>query len=135
MIGFGKVLRDDRVAIGPLCVMPEMKRINLFVRRNVPALGYTGDGMQIVRIFGNETLQERGNDVERADTVYDLRIEILDFLAVALVQNLEPVASFDVGFGTMTREEQTCAERENAGERMRLRVLATAPLPSRTFSK
>jgi hypothetical protein len=135
MIGFGKVLRDDRVAIGPLCVMPEMKRLILFVGRNVPALGYTGDGMQIVRIFGNETLQERGNDVERADTVYDLRIEILDFLAVALVQNLEPVPSFDVGFGAMTREEQTRAERENAGERMRPRVLAPAPLPWRAVCK
>ena len=91
--------------------------------------------MQVVRIFRNETLQQRGNDVERADAVYDLRIEILDFLAVALVQNLEPVAPFDVGFGTMTREEQTRAERENAGERTRTRVLATAPLPLRIFSK
>ena len=107
MIRFGKVLRDDRVTIRPLCVMPEMKCINLFVRRNVPALGYTGDGMQIVRIFGNETLQERGNDVERTNAVHDLRIEVLNFLAVALVQNLEPVPSFDVGFDAMTREEQT----------------------------
>ena len=58
--------------------------------------------MQIMGILGNEAFQQRGNDVERTDAVYDLRVEILNFLAVAFVQNLEPVAFFDVGLSTMT---------------------------------
>ena len=94
---------DDRIAVGPLRVMPEMKRVNLFVWRNFPSLGYAGDRMQIVRVLGNETLQEGRDDVERTDAIYDLWIQVLHFLAVALVQNLETVAFLDVGFSALTR--------------------------------
>ena len=100
-IRIDEVLRNDRLAIGPLCVMPQMKRVNLFVRRNFPTLRHAGNGMQIMGILGNEALQQRGNDIERTDAVYDLWIEVLHFLAVALVQNLEPVAYFDIGLSAM----------------------------------
>ena len=100
-IRIDEVLRNDWLAIGPLCVMPQMKRVNLFVRRNFPTLCHAGDGMQIMGILGNEALQQRGNDIERTDAVYDLWIEVLHFLAVALVQNLEPVAYFDIGLSAM----------------------------------
>ena len=67
--------------------------------------------MQIMGILGNEALQQCGNDIERTDAVYDLRIEILHFLTVSLVQNLQPVAFFDVGLSTMaggaTKEKKT----------------------------
>jgi len=104
-------LRNDRLAIGPLCVMPQVKRVNLFVRQNIPALRHTGDRMQIVRVLGNETFQQRGNDVERANAVHDLWIEILHFLTVSFVQNLQPIAFFDVGLSAMaggaTKEKKT----------------------------
>jgi len=110
-IRIDEVLRNDRLAIGPLCVMPQVKHVNLFVRQNIPALRYTGAWMQIVRVLGNETFQQRGNDVERTNAVHDLWIEILHFLTVSFVQDLQPVAFFDVGLramaGAATKEKKT----------------------------
>ena len=67
--------------------------------------------MQIVRILAHQTFEERGNDVERADTVDELRIEVLHFLAVALVQNLKAIAFLDVGFDAVTLRSEAKAKR------------------------
>src|SRR5438132_8004396 len=81
--------------------------------------------MKIVRIFCNKSLEQGGDDVERTDTVNEMRIEILHFLTVALVQNLQARAFSDIGFRAMAAREQD--ERDYAGERTRLACCLTRP--------
>jgi hypothetical protein len=53
--------------------------------------------MEIVRILTDESFEQGGNDVERADAVDQMRIEILDLLAVSLVKDLEPISFLNGG--------------------------------------
>src|SRR5918996_3930173 len=62
--------------------------------------------MKIVWILGNEAFQKRRDDVEGTDAIYDLWIEILHFLAVAFMQNPEPISSFDIRLGAPTRDAE-----------------------------
>ena len=69
--------------------------------------------MKIVRIFGDETFQECRDDVVFADTVNELRVEILHLLAVAFVQDLFAIAFLDVALGTMAggqAEQRDCTK-------------------------
>ena len=71
-----------------------------FVRRDFPSLGDSGDGMEIVRILGHESLEQRGEDVKRTH-VDDVGIEVLHLFAVSLVKDLETRALIDRGLRTM----------------------------------
>ena len=51
--------------------------------------------MKIVRVLADEPLEQRGDDVERANAVDQVWIEILDLFAVSFVKNLEPVPFLD----------------------------------------
>ena len=54
-----------------------MKCINTTVRGNFPPLGLSWDGMKIVRIFADQSLEQGGDDVMFDDSLHGLRIEIL----------------------------------------------------------
>src|SRR5713101_7230028 len=106
--------------------------------------------MKIVWIFGDEAFEQRGNDVERANAVYDVRIEVLHFLAIAFVQNLQAIAVFDVRFrlvaGGLAEEKNEKPQMETDVHRLQKvvaallssaepnqRRLVQAPLPLRIF--
>src|SRR5688572_425885 len=82
-----------------------MERVDFFVGRNFPAFRHAGDGMKIVRIFSDQSFEQGGNDVERADAVDEMRIEILDLFAVSFVKYLEPISFFDRGLNSLARDQ------------------------------
>jgi hypothetical protein len=53
--------------------------------------------MEIVRILSDESLEQGGDDVEGADAVYQMRIEVLNLFAVSFVEDLEPISFLDGG--------------------------------------
>ena len=53
--------------------------------------------MKIVRILADESLEQRRDDVECADAVDEMRIEILDLFTVSFVEDLEAITLFDCG--------------------------------------
>jgi hypothetical protein len=69
--------------------------------------------MKIMRVLADEPLEQRGDDVERADAVYEMRIEILDLFAVSLVKNLEPVPFLDCGLNRSAGRQR---KKENEEE-------------------
>ena len=89
-----------------------MKSVSFGIRRNFPTLRHAGNRVQIMRIFADQTLKQRGNDVQRADTVDELWIEVLNFLPVAFVQNLEAIAFLDVGFNALAARTQEYERKE-----------------------
>ena len=58
--------------------------------------------MKIVRIFRDKTFEQGGDNIEGTNAVDKLRVEVLHFLAVAFMQNLQARASFCVGFSAVT---------------------------------
>jgi hypothetical protein len=69
--------------------------------------------MKIVRIFGDETFEERRDDVVFADAVNELRVEILHLLAVAFVQDMFTIAFLDVRFRAVAggkSEQRDCTK-------------------------
>ena len=59
--------------------------------------------MQIVGILADQSFEQRGDDVKRADAIDEMRIEILNFFAVSFVENLKPVPFFDGGLNSPAR--------------------------------
>ena len=53
-----------------------MKCVAKLIERNFPTLGHSGHGMQIVRIFGDEPFEERGEDIELRQAGDDVRIKL-----------------------------------------------------------
>ncbi len=95
LIGVDKVPGGDWIAVGPPRLASQMERVGFFVRGDFPPLRHSRDGMKIVRILADESLQQRGEDIERADAIDDVRIKVLHFLAVPLVKDLKAVPFFD----------------------------------------
>jgi hypothetical protein len=86
--------------------------------------------VEIVRIFGDEAFEERGDNVVFADAVNELRVEILHLLAVAFVQDLFAIAFLDVALGTMAggqAEQRDCtksvAPEPPGGDALRMLVV------------
>jgi hypothetical protein len=97
MIGSEKIPGCDRVAIRPPRVMSQMESVCFFVWRDFPSLGDSGDGMEIMRILGDESLQESREDVKRTHPVHDVRIKVLHFFAISFVEDLETIPLIDRG--------------------------------------
>src|SRR5437870_12931536 len=72
-----------------------MESIGLAVLRNVPTLRHSGHGMQIVRVFRNQSFEQGGDDVVLRHAGHNLRVHVLRFGAVAVKQNLLAVAITD----------------------------------------
>jgi hypothetical protein len=62
--------------------------------------------MKIVRILRDKSFEQGGNNVVFADAIYNLGIEVLDLLAIPLMQDLQAIAFFDVSLGPMTRDKE-----------------------------
>jgi hypothetical protein len=90
-------------------------------RITVPTLSHARNRMQIVRIFRNGPFQQCGNDVERTDAVHNLWIEVLHFLAIALVPNLQARSAIDVRFAASTRYQRSDDSEANCNERDSIR--------------
>src|SRR5437899_10525824 len=94
-----------------------MKRVNPRVRRNVPAFRDAGDGMQIDGIFGDETFEQREDDVMFGDAGDDMGVEVLRFGAVAEVKDLLTISRLDtrLAFAAAGKDdEQERAEQQAA---------------------
>jgi hypothetical protein len=59
--------------------------------------------VEIVRVFAHESLEQRGDYVERADAVDEMRIEVLDLFAVSFVEDLEAIPFLDGGLNFAAR--------------------------------
>jgi hypothetical protein len=53
--------------------------------------------MKIVRILPDQALKQRGDDVERADAIHQVGIEVLDLFPVSFVENFEAITFLDRG--------------------------------------
>jgi hypothetical protein len=77
-----------------------MKRIGFFVGGNFPAFGHARDRMKIVRILADKSLEQRGDDVERADAIHEVRIKVLHLFPISFVKNLKPIPFLDRGLNS-----------------------------------
>ena len=90
------------VAVGPLGVGAEVKRVGEAVGRNRPTLGDTGRGRQGGGLEIQEPLEQGGDHLVIGRRVDDVRIEFARFAGVADLQGRGAEADVDGGlaFGT-----------------------------------
>ena len=82
-VGLDEIARGDGVAVAPLGVVAQVEGVGPAVGRNVPAFRDAGDGVEIVRVLGDEALEQRVEDVAVGLGDVGLRVEVLRFRAVA----------------------------------------------------
>ena len=74
--------------------------------------------MEVVRILGHEPFEERREDIPAGDAADDMWVEILDLLAVALVQDLEAIAFVDVRLRALAGRKRKQEKRRRAPRKM-----------------
>src|SRR5439155_9110822 len=89
-----------------------MERVGPCVPGNLPTLRHPRHGMQIVRVFRDQSLKQGGNDVVLRHTRHDLRVHVLRFGAVAVKENLLAVAITDARRWTRATVEEGSDNRD-----------------------
>ena len=88
-----------------------MERVSPGVLGNVPTLRHAGHGMQIVRVFRDQSFEQGGNDVVLRHTGHNVRVHVLGFGAVAAKQNLLAVAKTDARWRRRATAQQGSGNR------------------------
>ena len=111
-VGIPEIPCCDGFAIGPLGVAPKVEGVNRSARRNIPTLRDTGNRMKIMRVFRDQSFEQRHDNVMFGHTGDDLWIEFLWLGAVALVKNLLAVTAFHASLALTT----SCEEQQSKNE-------------------
>ena len=78
-LGFDEIARGDGVAVAPAGVVAQVKGVHLAVGRDVPRCGDTRDGVQVLGVLRDESLEERVEDVAFRFADDRLRVEVGGF--------------------------------------------------------
>ena len=107
----GKILRGDRLAVGPAGVGAQVEGVGEAVGRHVPALGDAGHRMAVDRILGDQALEEGRGDIDLGQAGDDVRVEVREVGAEAAVQHLFADAAGDVGLALSAAGKQKPTNR------------------------
>ena len=117
-------MTGDGLAVGPLGVGAQMKRVNAPILRNIPPLRHPANRVIAVGAFGDEAFEERVDDFVFRYTRDDLRVEILRLGAVAKIQDRARSGvsrrgglwGLGVGFAATSEDERGHQQRRAMGD-------------------
>ena len=87
LVSLDEIVGGERIAIGPLGVLAQVKRVDESIGRDVPTLGDARHDVHL-RILGDEALVKGEHQVMLRDAGDRVRVEILGFALIAEVEDL-----------------------------------------------